>query len=221
MADPHNPEPGSRMYRTGDVARWLPGGGLEYLGRADRQVKIRGFRIEPAEIEAALAGHPAVAQAAVVARDDGPGGKQLVAYVVSAPGSAPDVTDLRRHLAALLPEYMVPAVFVGLDVFPYTSSGKIDRRALPAPDPSRTDSRKAYVALRTPIEEALAEIWAHVLGVPRVGIRDDFFELGGDSILGIRVIGRVRAALGVELSVRDVFAASTLEDLVRSSTLSC
>ncbi len=211
VADPHAAWAGSRMYRTGDRARWRPDGQLEYLGRVDQQVKIRGFRIEPGEIEAALTQHADVAHAAVVVRDDGGAGKHLVAYLVPSLERAPDATELRRHLADLLPDYMIPAVFVALTELPLTASGKLDRQSLLAKAPARTaNPAEGFEAPGTPTEEALAEIWAHVLEVARVGVHDNFFELGGDSILGIRVVGRVRAAMGVELSIRDIFAATTL-----------
>src|SRR5439155_1588716 len=165
-ADPFRP-PGTRMYRTGDLARWLPTGDLEYLGRADQQVKIRGFRIELGEVEAALADHPEVAEVAVLAREDQPGTRRLVAYLVPAGGGAPAPADLRAHLARTLPDYMVPAAFVALDRLPLNANGKLDRKALPAPDAGRpTDG---YREPRTDAERALARIWAEVLGAHRPG----------------------------------------------------
>ncbi|HEV2735390.1 MAG TPA: amino acid adenylation domain-containing protein, partial [Longimicrobiaceae bacterium] len=195
-------EAGARMYRTGDLARWRADGVLEYLGRADRQVKVRGFRIEPGEVEAALERHPAVRQAAVVARDGA-----LVGYVVGAPAAG----ELREHLRASLPEYMVPSLFVALDALPLTPNGKVDRGALPAPE--RTGDAQEYVAPRTPAEEVLAGIFAEVLGVERVGAHDGFFDLGGHSLIATRVVSRIRGVLGVELPLRAVFEAPTVAAL--------
>jgi amino acid adenylation domain-containing protein/non-ribosomal peptide synthase protein (TIGR01720 family) len=207
--------PGSRMYRTGDVVRWTAEGNVEFVGRADEQVKIRGFRVELGEIEAHLAAHPDVAQAAVIARDDQPGVKQLVAYLVpavegTAASEVVDFANLRTHLAAALPDYMAPSVFVPLDRLPLTPNGKLDRKALPAPD---VDAQRAgYLAPRTEVERVLAQIWAEVLGADRVGVEDNFFELGGDSILSIQVISRARKS-GLDLMPRDVFQHQTVRSL--------
>src|SRR5207253_11399471 len=206
-------EPGSRMYMTGDVVRWRPDGELQFVGRADDQVKIRGFRIELGEIESALLDHPEVAEAVVVAREDEPGRKRLVAYLVAAAGSAaPTIADLRAFLARTLPDYMVPSAFVVLEALPLSPNGKLDRRALPAPDLGAV-AGAGYVAPRTEAEATLAGIWAEVLGVERVGVEDNFFELGGDSILSIRVISRLRAAFGVEVSPRALFTTPTVAGL--------
>ncbi|MEN3304155.1 MAG: hypothetical protein V7603_357, partial [Micromonosporaceae bacterium] len=211
-ADPFG-EPGTRMYRTGDLARWTADGELEYLGRADHQVKIRGFRVELGEIEATLLGHPGVGEAAVIAREDQPGVKRLVGYVVPATGRpAPDPATLRGYLGQTLPGYMVPAAFVTLDALPLTVNGKLDRRALPAPG-RESATLAGYVAPRTPTEQAVAAVWAQVLDVPRAGAEDNFFELGGDSILSIRVASRLRGALGVDVSPRAVFTHPTLAAL--------
>jgi aryl carrier-like protein len=199
------------MYRTGDLARWRRDGQLEFLGRVDHQVKIRGFRIELGEIEAVLAAHPLVAEARVVVREDRPGHKQLVGYLVPAAGAQPEPPQLREHLAARLPEYMVPAAFVLLDTLPLTPNGKLDRSALPAPDFTAASSHRAP---RTPAEHTLAAIFAEVLGVPTVGIGDSFFDLGGDSITSIRLVSRARQA-GLALTTRHVFEHKTVETLAR------
>ncbi|WP_260636943.1 non-ribosomal peptide synthase/polyketide synthase [Streptomyces angustmyceticus] len=209
VADPFGP-PGTRMYRTGDRARWDRHGRLEFLGRADDQVKIRGFRIEPGEIEAALLGDPGVADAVVVAADHA-GRARLVAYVVPAGERTPPAEELRVRLRRTLPDYMVPAVFVPLARIPRTSSGKTDRRALPAP-PAQPDSTTPYTAPRTDTETCLAGIWAEVLGVPRVGVEDNFFALGGDSILSIQIVSRARRA-GLGLTSKDVFRHQTVAEL--------
>ncbi|HVR96411.1 MAG TPA: amino acid adenylation domain-containing protein, partial [Thermoanaerobaculia bacterium] len=201
---------GERLYRTGDLARWLPDGNLEFLGRADAQLKVRGFRIEPGEIEARLAAHPAVRQAAVVAR--GPAsGRRLAAFYVPD-GPAPDAAELRAFLGESLPEHMVPGEIVALDELPLTSNGKVDRKALEArPEAFHTTGE----APRTPAEEVLAGIWAEVLETPEVGIHDDFFELGGHSLLATRLVSRVREAFHVELPLRTLFEAPTVASLAR------
>jgi len=205
--------PGDRMYRTGDVARQRPDGTLEYLGRVDFQVKVRGFRIELGEIEAALAALPAVAQAVVTARRDAPGDHRLVAYL-TATGELPEPAGLRAALQETLPEYMVPAAFVRLDAFPLTPNGKVDRKALPAPDAVRTLRAREYVAPRTSLESVLAWTWAEVLGTERVGMHDDFFELGGHSLSATQVLARLEV-LKVKLPPRALFDAPTVERLAR------
>ncbi|HEY0022709.1 MAG TPA: non-ribosomal peptide synthase/polyketide synthase [Longimicrobium sp.] len=208
VADPFSRAPGARMYRTGDLTRWRPDGTIEYLGRTDFQVKVRGFRIEPGEIEARLAEHPGVREAAVVAREDLPGDVRLVAYVV---GEA-DAEALRAHLATALPEYMVPAAYVRLDAFPLTPNGKLDRKALPAPEGDAYASRQ-YEEPAGKIEVALAEIWTELLRVERVGRRDHFFELGGHSLLALQVVSRVREAMEVELPLSTLFEKPVLAAL--------
>jgi amino acid adenylation domain-containing protein/non-ribosomal peptide synthase protein (TIGR01720 family) len=203
---------GRRFYRTGDLARWLPGGALQFLGRTDEQVKIRGFRIELGEIEAALATHPAVSQSAVAALS-GEEGRRLVAYVVPAGGAAPTPAALRDHLRALLPDYMIPAAFVTLGALPLSAHGKVDRRRLPAPESVRAPQTGSWVPPRGPVEEALAGLWAEVLGVEAVGAHDHFFELGGHSLLATRVVSRVRTALGVEVPLRMLFDRPLLADM--------
>ncbi|MEV0677472.1 non-ribosomal peptide synthase/polyketide synthase [Actinosynnema sp. NPDC050436] len=206
LADPFG-EPGTRMYRTGDRVRWV-GDQLEYLGRSDDQVKIRGFRIEPGEVEAALLSHPDVAEAAVVARTDN-GHTRLVGYVVTT-----GPVELREHLRGLLPDYQVPAAFVELDRIPLTANGKLDRAALPAPQTRGDDDD--FVAPATPAEAELARIWAEVLGAERVGAHDNFFTLGGDSILSIQLVSRARQA-GFRLTSRDVFRHQTVAELAQVS----
>ncbi|MEW1687128.1 amino acid adenylation domain-containing protein [Streptomyces sp. NPDC091265] len=205
VADPHG-APGSRMYRTGDLARWSQDGALEYFGRADQQIKLRGFRIEPGEIESALLRHPSLAQVAVLIREDRPGDKRLVAYVVPAEGSRPDLPELRRHAVAALPEYMVPATIVPLDALPLTVNGKLDRRALPEPPQSDTAGGRAP---RTPAEEVLCGLFAATLGVQSVTIDDHFFQLGGHSLLATRLIGRIRAIWDTRVTIRDLFQYPT------------
>ena len=201
-------ERGARLYKTGDLARLLVDGGLEYLGRIDDQVKIRGHRIELGEIEAVLVQHRAVREAVVVARPDGSGAKRLVAYWVPAAGeSAPILSELRSFLKEKLPEYMVPAAFVQLDGLPLTQNGKVDRRALPTPDQSRPDLDTGFVAPRTPMEKQLADIWADLLGLDRVGIYDNFFELGGHSLLATQLRSRLAAAFQQEVPLRALFEA--------------
>ncbi|WP_267938918.1 non-ribosomal peptide synthetase [Saccharothrix sp. S26] len=212
VANPFGP-PGSRMYRSGDLARWEDGA-LRYLGRADQQVKIRGFRIELGEVESVLAAHPAVAQVVVLANE-----QRLVAYYV--PDKPTTATQLRDHTAKVLPDHMVPAAFVALESLPLTVNGKLDRVALPAPERDAVTSGE-YVEPRTETEEAIAAIWADVLGVGRVGVEDSFFTLGGDSIRSLHITSRTKAAFGVDLSPRDVLTARTvsaLADLVEELVL--
>jgi len=213
VADPFADGDG-RLYRTGDLARRLENGDLEYLGRIDDQVKIRGFRIELGEIEAVLARHPAVRDAVVLARQDAGLDKRLVAYVVAAGRQGELIEQLKTHLRAKLPEYMVPAHYVLLDQLPLTPNGKTDRKALPAPDYGRREVERPFVAPRTATEETLAAVWAAVLGAPRVSIDDNFFELGGDSILTIQVIARCRRA-GLQLTPRDLAKQPTVAQLAQ------
>ena len=208
VPDPFRDVPGARLYRTGDLARYRANGDLECLGRLDHQVKIRGFRIELGEIEAVLGQQPGVSEAVVVAREDVPGDKRLVAYVVGRDGEV-TVSDLRQHMRARLPEYMVPTAWAVLDSLPLTSNGKVDRKALPVPEGDACSSA-FHAAPSTDTEAWVAALWAEILHVERVGREDDFFVLGGHSLLATVVATRVRASFGVSLSVRDIFEASTV-----------
>lgn len=201
--------PGGRLYRTGDLARRLPGGELECLGRADHQVKLRGFRIELSEIEAALERQPSIQQAAVV-KDEGSGTARLVAYVVARDRAAADPAILRKALAAELPDYMVPAAFVALDAFPLTPNKKIDRKALPAPDAAALSPSGFYAPPATDLERKVAAIWQELLGLPRVGAHDNFFDLGGHSLLVIQLQSRLRRSFRRELSVIELFQHPTV-----------
>ena len=209
VPDPFSREPGGRLYRTGDRVRWLPDGTLEFLGRVDRQVKVRGFRIEPGEIEAVLERHPAVRGAAVVVREDRPGDRRVVAYLQADGVVAAD--EVRELVRASLPEYMVPAAFVALDALPLTPTGKLDRRALPAPEAPEADE----VEPRTELERAIAEVWAGVLGIPRVATGASFFDLGGNSLLVVQLVARLEAALGRKVAALDVFQHPSVAALAR------
>jgi nonribosomal peptide synthetase DhbF len=201
--------PGERMYRTGDLVRWRRDGNLEFAGRADEQVKIRGFRIEPGEIESVLARHPLVERAVVVAREDRPGDRRLAAYVIPA-GDAVSSRVLRAHVAASLPDYMVPASFVAMTSFPLTPSGKLDRRALPVPGYAAPGPGRAPRSAR---EEILCDLFAEVLGVPRVGIDDNFFDLGGNSLLAVRLISQIKTKSGNNLALRSFYSDPSVAGL--------
>ncbi|MDG4786446.1 amino acid adenylation domain-containing protein [Micromonospora sp. WMMD1102] len=212
VPDPFAGVPGARMYRSGDLARRRPDGGLDFLGRIDDQVQIRGYRVELGEIETVLAAHPGIRDAVVVVREDIPGDKRLAGYLVAQGEQVPNPAELREFLARSLPEYMVPAAFVSLAKIPLTANGKLDRRALPAPDRAALHGEQAYVAPRTPVEERVAAIWRDVLGLERVGVHDSFFDLGGHSIRAVALVGELRA-IGLDVSVRDVFAHRTVAEL--------
>ncbi|MFF7300229.1 amino acid adenylation domain-containing protein [Streptomyces sp. NPDC008265] len=214
LPDPESTEPGARRYRSGDGARRTAEGDHEYLGRLDHQVKVRGYRIEPGEIENALTRHPDVRDCVVTVDTDSVGEPRLVAYWVSAGADLADgTTELREHLGRTLPAYMLPNVFVPLDRLPLTLNGKVDRRALPAPEAVRPDLGGDFEAAGTPVEKALAEIWADVLSVDRVGLDDDFFELGGHSMLATQVVARSREQFGVAVTLRLFFDLPTVREL--------
>ncbi len=210
VPDPFCREAGARLYKTGDLARYLPDGNIEFLGRIDHQVKIRGFRIEPGEVEAILGKHPAVRGVAVLAREDRPGDRRLVAYFVSREGQTTAISELRGFLEKKLPDYMIPSTFVPLDALPLTSSGKVNRLALPAPDMPGSGEGEVAGIPRTPTEEIMAGLWAEVLGVKRVGIQQNFFDLGGHSLLATQLISRIREAFSVELPLRRLFETPTV-----------
>jgi amino acid adenylation domain-containing protein len=204
---------GVKMYRTGDLARWRADGNLDFLGRMDFQVKIRGFRIELGEIEAVLDEHPAIRQAVVVAREDTPGDPRLVGYLALAGPTAPATADLRSYLKEKLPDYMVPSIFVPVDEFPLTPNGKVNRKALPAPQAARVETSVHHVAPRNEIERQVAAIWQTVLGVEKVGVTDNFFDLGGHSLLIIRVHNEVRRSFETNLTIAQMFQFPTVEAL--------
>jgi non-ribosomal peptide synthetase component F len=200
------------MYRTGDVVRWRTDGELEYLGRSDDQVKIRGFRIEPGEIETVLAQHPTVSQAVVTVHEEQPGHRNLVAYAVPSTGDTPTASALRSYAAERLPDYMVPSAVMILDKLPLTVNGKLDKRALPAPEFGTEESVQQP---KNSTEHTLCGLFAEVLGVPEVGTNQSFFDLGGHSLLATRLVARIRTAFGVELGVRALFEAPTVTALAR------
>jgi amino acid adenylation domain-containing protein len=208
-------EPARRLYRTGDHARYLAGGNIEFLGRIDHQVKIRGYRIELGEIEATLAQHPAIRGAIAMVREDHSGDKRLVAYLVVRREQSFDASDVRKHLKQRLPEYMIPSALVLLDEWPLTPSGKVDRGSLPAPG---SVQRSEFIAPRTPVEEKIAKIWAEVLRVDRVGMDDNFFELGGHSLLATQVVSRMRVVFNYDIPLRSMFEAPTVADSAAAIT---
>lgn len=213
IKNPFSAEPGSRLYKTGDLGRLLPDGNIAFLGRVDDQIKIRGYRIEPNEIVSALEQHPDIRESLVVARQDGSGEKRLVAYVVLTPDSRTNASALRDSLRQHLPEYMLPAVFVQLDAFPLTAHGKIDREALPGPTAENSLGNDAVGEPGSPIEERLTGILKTLLAVDQVGVDDNFFQMGGHSLLGAQVIAHVRDAFAVELSLRSLFDHPTVREM--------
>lgn len=215
IANPFSQKSAARLYKTGDLARYRPDGNIEFLGRLDDQVKIRGFRIELGEIEAVLSQHPDVGETVVIIWEEVPDDKHLVAYIVPNQAQKPTSIDLRQFLKEKLPQHMVPFAYVMLESLPLTPNGKVDRRALPAPNTLGFDIKEDYVAPRTPVEEVLVGIWTKVLGRKQVGVYDNFFDLGGHSLLATQLSSRIRDALQVELSVRNLFEAPTVAHLAR------
>ncbi len=216
IPNPFRNKPGARLYKTGDLARCLTDGDIEYLGRADGQVKLRGHRIELGEVESALREHPAVSECVVVLREDSPGDRRLVGYVVAEPDQAsPALSELRRFLNTKLPDYMIPAAFVFLEALPLTPNSKLDRTALPVPEQARPELDESFAAPQTPTEIAVAEIWREVLHLERVGLHESFFELGGHSLLMTQIISRLREAFQIELPIRRFFASPTIAKLAR------
>jgi hypothetical protein len=214
VRDPFSEDPQAHLYKSGDLGRWRADGSIEYLGRNDDQVKIRGYRIELGEIEARLALHEQIQEVAVMAREDLPGDKRLVAYVTRARGTDPDIEALRAHLKAALPEYMVPSAFVVLERLPSSPNGKLDRKALPAPDIHAYSTRE-HEPPQGEVEAALAKIWQQLLRVERIGRHDNFFELGGHSLLATRVVTHISFTLDVEIPLRAIFEKPTIEGLSR------
>lgn len=213
IPDPFRQEPGARLYKTGDLCRYLPDGNVEYIGRTDFQVKIRGLRIELGEIEFVIGQHPDIREAVVVARDEG-GDKRLVAYLIANDGKKINVDELRGHLKEKLADYMVPSAFIQMDSFPLTSSGKVDRRALPVPEGKR-QIETAFVAPESEIEKTIAGIWRDVLKLQKVGTMDNFFDLGGHSLLLVRVMNRIQQSLGKDITIIDMFQRPTIGDLAK------
>ncbi|MCW5317886.1 amino acid adenylation domain-containing protein [Nostoc sp. KVJ3] len=216
ISNPFNDEPDSRLYKTGDIGRYLPNGNIEYLGRIDNQLKIRGFRIELGEIEAILSQHPGVRENVVVAREDIPGEKRLVAYFVPQLEQTPTTNELRILLTEKLPQYMVPSAFVRLELLPLTPNGKVDRKALPVPDFQNTQLAVTFVAPRTPVEKILADIWANALHIEKVGVVDNFFDLGGHSLTTIRVMSQINETFQIKLPLRHLFTAPTVAELAQT-----
>ncbi|HFE51810.1 MAG TPA: non-ribosomal peptide synthetase, partial [Bacteroidetes bacterium] len=217
VPDPFAEEMGARLYRSGDLVRWLPSGDLDFLGRVDDQVKIRGFRIELGEIESVLAEHPQVRDAVVLAREVAKtGDRRLVGYVVPAEGASVNPGELRTYLREKLPEYMVPPIIMILDEFPLTPNGKVDRRALPEPEGLRPDLEREYVAPRNETEEKIADICQDLLGIEKVGVYDNFFDLGGHSLLATQLMSRLRETFGIEIPLRALFEGPTVAELAKT-----
>ena len=217
VPNPFSPLPGARLYRTGDVARYLDNGNVQYVGRADSQVKLRGYRIETGEIEVALNQQPPVRESVVIMQEDAAGEKRLVGYVVTEVGAAFSATELRRRLKEMLPDYMIPPLLLEIEKLPLTPNGKVDRRALPSPQAqARPDLEETFVSPRTPVEETVAALWAQVLGLEQVGVNDNFFALGGHSLLATQVISRVQGFFELEVPLRSLFEAPTVGEFARA-----
>jgi acyl carrier protein len=214
VPDPHGLSPGSRLYRTGDVARYREDGKIDFLGRKDNQVKIRGYRVELGEIESELSQHPGVKEVVVAVWDRAGAGKRLVAYLVVEKDKEVSISELRSYLSERVPAYMLPSSYVMLEEMPLTGNGKVDRGKLPEPEPLRPALEQKYEAPETATHQVIAGIWEEVLGIERVGIKDNFFELGGHSLLATQVISRVRDAFQVEIALRNLFESPTVEGLI-------
>jgi acyl carrier protein len=216
---PYSSTPGARLYRSGDLVRHLPDGNIDFLGRLDHQVKVAGYRIELGEVEAAMVQHQAVRECVVVVRADAHGDPRLVAYIVPAERAVlPDAPAWRRYLADSLPSHMIPSLFVQLEKLPLTPGGKVDRRSLPAPDPMGNGAGPDYVVPRTAVEEVLAGIWREVLAVERVGVHDNFLDLGGHSMLAMRCVSGIRQVFRIELPLRVLFESANLAELAQAMT---
>ena len=213
IPDPFSEDPAARLYKTGDLARYLLDGSIEFLGRIDHQVKIRGFRIELGEIEMVLGQHPTLRETAVIAREDVPNDKRLVAYVVASHEPTPTFSELRSFLKEKLPDYMIPSAFVYLDSLPITPNGKVDRRALPAPEQSRSELEAVYVAPQSEVERIIAEVWQQVLRIEQVGMHDNFFDLGGHSLLLIQIHNKLQQFFKKEIPIADIFRYPTINAL--------
>ncbi|HWF19955.1 MAG TPA: non-ribosomal peptide synthetase, partial [Verrucomicrobiae bacterium] len=213
IPDPFSQKSGARLYKTGDLARYLPDGNIQFLGRIDHQVKVRGFRIELGEIESVLRRHPDIRETIVVARADQNGEKRLIAYVVADQQPTLTPRELKTHVASLLPEYMVPSAFVLMDALPLTPNGKVDRKALPEPE-SQSENCDS-IPPSTPAEMAVAKLWCEVLGVKQVGIHDNFFELGGHSLMATQLISRFSKFHKIQVKLRDIFNAPTVAEMSR------
>jgi aryl carrier-like protein len=217
IPNPFAQESGARLYKTGDLCRFLPDGNIEYLGRMDNQVKIRGFRIELGEIESLLRQDPAISDAVVIAKGDTSGDMRLIAYLVPAQPALPAITLLRSHLKTRVPDYMVPAEFVFVDEIPLSANGKVDHRALPEPAGQGVSARE-YTAAQNPVEGQLVQIWEDLLKRQPIGIHDDFFELGGHSLAAMQVVSRVRQSMRADLSLARFFASPTIAEIASAIT---
>jgi acyl-CoA synthetase (AMP-forming)/AMP-acid ligase II/acyl carrier protein len=213
ICDPFSDGQSARLYRTGDLARYLPNGDIAYLGRADEQIKILGYRIEPMEIEAAIDRHPAIASSAVVARGSNCSEKRLTAYITMRNGTTPSAAELREFLKTSLPDYMLPSIFARLDRLPLTQNGKVDRAGLPEPTIENTLRDEDFIAPGTPIETRLAKILCSLLNISEVSVNDNFFLLGGHSLLGTQLIAKIRSAFGVDMALRTLFDAPSIAEL--------
>jgi acyl carrier protein len=216
IPNPFSNEPGTRLYKTGDLARYLPDGNIEFLGRMDDQVKIRGFRIEPGEIETALRKYAYIQDVTVINHEDETGHKRLVAYVTPKAKDFPTVSELRHFLQQKLPDYMIPSAFVFLEALPLNPNGKVDRRALPAPDSTRPNLNQDFTPPENDVEKVLAGIWEEVLDLKQVGLFDNFFELGGHSLLATQIISRINALFEIDTPLRTLFEAPTITELAKA-----